>query len=63
MYGAILGDIIGPCQGTVPESVQAFLESESYGDAIRNTISLGGDADTMGPSPAASPGPAMAETA
>ncbi len=36
------------CQGTVPESIQAFLESTSYEDAIRNTISLGGDADTMG---------------
>ena len=36
------------CQGSVPESIIAFLESEDYEDAIRNTISLGGDADTMG---------------
>ncbi len=38
-----------PCNDrTVPQSVVAFLESESYEDAIRNTVSLGGDADTMG---------------
>ena len=36
------------CQGTVPQSIVAFLESKDYEDAIRNTISLGGDADTMG---------------
>lgn len=35
------------CQGSVPQSMIAFLESESYEDAIRNAISLGGDADTM----------------
>lgn len=35
------------CQGSVPQSIIAFLESESYEDAIRNAISLGGDADTM----------------
>ncbi len=38
----------GTCQGSVPEAIQAFLESTAYEDAIRNTISLGGDADTMG---------------
>ena len=38
----------GTCQGSVPESIQAFLESSNYEEAIRNTISLGGDADTMG---------------
>ena len=36
------------CQQTVPESIIAFLESTDYEDAIRNTISLGGDTDTMG---------------
>ncbi len=36
------------CQETVPESIIAFLASNSYEDAIRLTISLGGDADTMG---------------
>ncbi len=38
----------GTCQGSVPEAIQAFLESKDYEDAIRNTVSLGGDADTMG---------------
>ncbi|PZO10332.1 MAG: hypothetical protein DCF25_20735 [Leptolyngbya foveolarum] len=36
------------CQETVPESIIAFLESTDFEDAIRNTISLGGDTDTMG---------------
>ena len=36
------------CQGTVPESIIAFLESTDYESAIRLTISLGGDSDTMG---------------
>ena len=36
------------CQGTVPESIIAFLESTDYECAIRLTISLNGDADTMG---------------
>jgi ADP-ribosylglycohydrolase len=31
----------------VPQSIIAFLESDSYEDAVRNAISLGGDADTM----------------
>jgi ADP-ribosylglycohydrolase len=35
------------CQNTVPEALIAFLESTSYEDAIRNAISLGGDADTL----------------
>ena len=38
----------GSCQGTVPESIIAFLDSKDYEDAIRLCISLGGDADTMG---------------
>ena len=36
------------CQGSVPESIIAFLESEDFEDAIRLAISLGGDSDTMG---------------
>ena len=32
----------------MPESIQAFLESTDFETAIRNVISLGGDADTMG---------------
>jgi len=35
------------CQESVPESIICFLDSTSYEDAIRNAISLGGDADTM----------------
>lgn len=35
------------CQTTVPQAIQAFLESESFEDAIRCAISLGGDADTL----------------
>jgi ADP-ribosylglycohydrolase len=36
------------CQGTVPEAIACFLESNSFEDAIRNAISLGGDSDTLG---------------
>ena len=35
------------CAGSVPESIIAFLESDSFLSAIRLAISLGGDADTM----------------
>jgi ADP-ribosylglycohydrolase len=35
------------CQGTVPEAIIAFLESDSYENAIRLAISLGGDSDTI----------------
>jgi ADP-ribosylglycohydrolase len=35
------------CQGSVPESIICFLESVDYEDALRNAVSLGGDADTM----------------
>lgn len=38
----------GTCQGTVPESIIAFLDSKDYEDALRLCISIGGDADTMG---------------
>ncbi|HHY63723.1 MAG TPA: ADP-ribosylglycohydrolase [Clostridiaceae bacterium] len=36
------------CQGTVPQAIEAFLESDSFEDAIRTAISLGGDSDTLG---------------
>ncbi len=36
------------CQKSVPESIICFLDSDSFEDCIRNCISLGGDADTMG---------------
>ena len=35
------------CQGSVPESIIAFLESEDLESAIRLAVSLGGDTDTM----------------
>ena len=37
----------GSCQGTVPQAIQAFLESTDFEDAIRNAVSLGGDSDTL----------------
>lgn len=36
------------CQKTVPESLTAYLESRNFEDALRLSISMGGDADTMG---------------
>ena len=36
------------CQGSVPPSIVSFLESDSFEDAIRNAISIGGDSDTLG---------------
>ncbi len=35
------------CQDTVPQAIIAFLDSTDYTDAIKNAISLGGDADTL----------------
>lgn len=35
------------CQATVPQAIQAFIESTSFEDAIRTAISLGGDSDTL----------------
>ena len=35
------------CQGTVPEAIISFLESENFEDAIRCAVSLGGDSDTL----------------
>lgn len=35
------------CAGTVPYAVEAFLESTDFEDCIRNTISIGGDSDTL----------------
>ena len=35
------------CQKTVPQAIEAFLESESFEDAIRSAISVGGDSDTL----------------
>ena len=35
------------CQGTVPQAITCALESVSFEDAVRNAVSLGGDADTL----------------
>jgi len=35
------------CQGSVPESIICFLESDGVLGAVRNAVSLGGDSDTM----------------
>ncbi len=35
------------CQASVPEAIIAFLDSTDFEDALRNAISLGGDADTQ----------------
>ena len=35
------------CQGSVPESIISFLDSNSFEDCIRIAVSLGGDSDTM----------------
>ena len=38
----------GLCKGTVPFALEAFLESVDFEDCIRNTVSIGGDTDTLG---------------
>ena len=35
------------CQRTVPEALICALEADSFEDAIRNAISIGGDSDTV----------------
>ncbi|MDR1608740.1 MAG: ADP-ribosylglycohydrolase family protein [Deltaproteobacteria bacterium] len=35
------------CQGTLPPALLAFLTSESFEDAVRKAISVGGDSDTL----------------
>lgn len=35
------------CQGAVIEAFEAFFESNTFEDAIRNAISIGGDSDTI----------------
>ncbi len=31
----------------MPEAIIAFLDADSYEDAVRNAVSLGGDSDTL----------------
>lgn len=35
------------CQGTVPQAIICFLDSDNFEDAIRKGVSLGGDSDTL----------------
>ena len=35
------------CQESVPQAIECFLEADGFEDAIRNAVSLGGDADTL----------------
>jgi len=35
------------CQGSVPQAITAFLDSDSFEDAVRKAVSLGGDSDTQ----------------
>lgn len=35
------------CKGSVPQAINAFLESNDYENAIRLAISIGGDSDTI----------------
>jgi ADP-ribosylglycohydrolase len=35
------------CQGSVPEAIIAWLESQGFEDAVRKAVSLGGDSDTI----------------
>lgn len=35
------------CQGSVPEAIIAFLESNTLEDCVRNAVSIGGDSDTI----------------
>ena len=35
------------CSGSVPPAVVAFLDSTDFEDCIRNTVSIGGDTDTL----------------
>ena len=35
------------CEGSVPQALEAFLEAESFEDALRGAVSIGGDSDTI----------------
>lgn len=35
------------CQGSVPQAIMAFLQSDDFESTVRNAISIGGDSDTI----------------
>ena len=37
----------GTCQGSVPQAIACALQADSFEDAIRNAVSIGGDSDTI----------------
>ena len=37
----------GTCQGSVPQAITCALDANSFEDAIRNAVSIGGDSDTI----------------
>lgn len=38
----------GTCQGSVPQAICCALQADSFEDAVRNAVSIGGDSDTIG---------------
>ena len=38
----------GTCQASVPQAISCALQASDYEDAVRNSISIGGDSDTIG---------------
>jgi len=36
------------CQGTIPRAMAVFMETDNYESAIRKSIAMGGDVDTIG---------------
>lgn len=51
IYGHYGYDDLGnwvTCQGSIPQALVAFLDSESFEDAVRNAVWIGGDSDTIG---------------
>lgn len=51
IYGHYGYDDLGnwvTCQGSVPQALAAFLDSNGFEDAVRNAVWIGGDSDTIG---------------
>lgn len=47
-YGYDEGGNWVTCQGSIPQAIAAFLDSDSFEDAVRNAVWIGGDSDTIG---------------
>ncbi|MBU1671235.1 MAG: ADP-ribosylglycohydrolase family protein [Actinobacteria bacterium] len=46
-YAREFDPIYVTCQGSVPQAIRAFLDSEGFEDAVRKAVSIGGDSDTI----------------